>query len=145
MHERSESPDSVARKPRKRAAAAKRPKVTDELREQYTNPEATGLTAVEAPRFDKLPPARELTPADKLRAKIAADPTLHAQWFIPALYSQTMPRHVALNIAASWRRAKPETFGGTAGSRFEAMPDVSTTEQGAWLLKIKYVPANTHE
>lgn len=142
MQERSEVPDSTARKPRKRAAA-KRPKVTPELLAQYTNAENAELTAAEAPAFTKLPPVRELTPADKLRTRIAADPSLHGQWFIPALYAKNLPRHIAQNIAASWRRAKPETFGSATGARFQAGADLSTEEPGTWVIKVMYDPNST--
>lgn len=143
MQERSTSPDSAARKPRKRTTTSKRAKVTPELLDQYINPEATGLVAAEAPAFTQLPPVREITPADTVRSKIAADPTMHNQWFIPALYAQNLPRHIAQNIAASWRRAKPETFGGTPGAKFEAGADPSPIEPGTWVLKVKYTPAST--
>lgn len=142
LEERSVSSDRSARKPRQRSkSATQRAKVTPEILAEYTNPEATELVPTEAPSFTKVPAARELSAADVLRAKMVADPSLHQQWFIPALYSQQLPRHVAQSVAASWRRAKPEPFGGAEGSKFEAGVDPSPLEPGTWILKVRYVPA----
>lgn len=143
MQERSTSPDSAARKPRKRTTTSKRAKVTPELLAQYTNPDDTGLTVSKAPAFTKLPPVREISPADTVRTTIAADPTLHNQWLTPALYAQNLPRHLHQRIAQSWRNAKPETFGGTPGSKFETGADPSPLEAGTWIFKVKYTPATT--
>lgn len=95
------------------------PKNTSSAFEQPWDP--SDLGSVLSPVDEPLETYTPSSPADQLRAAIAADPERHDQWFQLSQY-RPLPKRVALGIAASWRRAKPAAFNGDRTFQARIMP-----------------------
>jgi len=60
---------------------------------------------------------RQASAADRLRVGIVSDRSKWGRW-LELMNYHAMPKRVALGVASSWRRARPESFGGDR--QFEA-------------------------
>lgn len=78
------------------------------------------LAPVEEPR-ESYAPANQ---ADLLRMRIASDPARHGAWLQLTQY-EPLPKRIAQGIAASWRRARPERFGGARHFEARIMPTLN--------------------
>lgn len=90
--------------------------------------EPAGRKPAFAAAGDVLPPAHgthESRPVaaepDRLRTMIVTDESRHGEWLPLAQYGP-LPKRIALALASSWRRAKPDLFGGDRHFLARIMP-----------------------
>lgn len=91
---------------------------------------------------DVLPPVDSthgLRPAvaevDHLRATIVTDKSHHGKWLRLAQYGP-LPKRIALGVASSWRRAKPDLFGGDWHFQSRIMP-IGRDDSGRQIMTVR--------
>lgn len=87
---------------------------------------------------------KQATAADRLRAGIAADHNRWDRWLELMIYN-SMPKRVALGVASSWRRARPDSFGGDRQFEARIVPDseaarrtLSVTSETLYAVAVRY-------